>query len=177
MAQAIERGAVFCYPTDTIWGLGCHPLHAESIQRIQTIKRRSHHKGLILLSADLAWLSPYLDASAQKALARAIQTPQPRAVTWICKASAQCPASVTAGRDSIAVRITRHPAVASLSQRLRSPLISTSANISGRQPVRNSLLAHRHFHDKVDFIIEGFNSADQRPSQIRDIESGALLRA
>ena len=60
--RAVARDAVFAYPTDTIWGFGCHPLSASGVARILSIKGRSVAKGLILLSSDLDYCRPYIAA-------------------------------------------------------------------------------------------------------------------
>ena len=176
LAQKIRRGAVFAYPTDTIWGLGCHPLNAQSVRRLQAIKQRPAGKGLILLSAHLDYLTPYISPDAEALLHAAAHDDTDKPVTWLCPTNSSCPTYLTGRFNSIAVRITRHQPSQALSEHLRSPLISSSANISGRRPIRNSLQAHRIFQQKVDFIIDGYHSGNTQPSQIRDLQSGQIIR-
>ena len=176
LARKILHGAVFAYPTDTIWGLGCHPLQAASVERLQRIKLRARHKGLILLSADRDYLATFIDRTAFSALQQALQQPTTHPITWICKASPLCPRQLTGQRDTIAVRITDREPAASLSHHIKMPLVSTSANISGRSPVRNHWLAHKHFGHQLDFIVEGFHYPARPASQIRDLQSGVIIR-
>ena len=55
----MEKGGTFLYPTDTIWGIGCHPFNVEAIQRVFELKKRSKEKNFILLVADLEMLQKY----------------------------------------------------------------------------------------------------------------------
>ena len=89
LSRAVSQGAVFGYPTDTIWGFGCHPLIAPSVNRIQQIKRRPAGKGLILLSSRIEYCAAYTDADA-KAL-RSIGEPVENPTTWLVPVSNFCP--------------------------------------------------------------------------------------
>lgn len=175
-ARAIAGGAVFAYPTDTIWGLGCHPMIENAVDRLQQIKQRSYHKGLILLSAKTEYLSTYLSTEALALLNQRISPATPQPTTWICPPSRHCPGYLRGRFDSIAVRITNLDPGYRLSHYLKSPLISTSANISGHHHARNSLQIHRYFHSRLDFIIEGFDCDTQQPSQIRTLIDGKIIR-
>jgi L-threonylcarbamoyladenylate synthase len=88
-AHAVSQGAVFGYPTDTIWGFGCHPLIASSVARILRIKRRSPDKGLILLSSKIDYCMNYvgLDSEQLEPVQRATDHP----ITWLVPASEACP--------------------------------------------------------------------------------------
>ncbi len=172
----IRQGAVFAYPTDTIWGLGCHPQLASSVARLLQIKQRSANKGLILLSASVEFLTPYVDDNDIDRL-RQLQTESAsHPISWICRSNPDCPQYLSGQHDSIAVRITQCEPVRALSTGLQSPLVSTSANISGRSPIRNALQAHKQFAHLVDFIVEGHPTRVARASQIRDLNSGRVIR-
>jgi len=175
-ARAIAGGAVFAYPTDTIWGLGCHPMIESAVDRLQKIKQRSSQKGLILLSAKAEYLSTYLTDEALAQLNQRTSSTIQQPITWICPPSRHCPRYLRGRFNSIAVRITNHDPGCRLSHHLKSPLISTSANISGHPHARNSLQIHRHFHSRLDFIIDGFDCGTQQPSQIRKLIDGKIIR-
>ena len=175
IAGELSRGAVIGYPTDTVWGLGCHPLLAGSVARILNIKGREPGKGLILLSSRLDYCLPYLDAG-EAALAPLL-APSDHPVTWLVPASSGCPRWIRGDHPGVAVRITDHPAVGMLCAGLEAPLVSTSANRSGRPTVRSALQMRRQFGDEVDFIIEGFATGGNRPSEIKSLLSGAVIRS
>lgn len=56
----LARGGVLAYPTESCFGLGCHPASATGLRRILALKRRPMHKGMIVVGADWAQLAPYV---------------------------------------------------------------------------------------------------------------------
>ncbi len=177
IARQIDRGALIAYPTDTIWGFGCSPECVDTIQRLQRLKRRAANKGLILLSPELDFLYPYIDSSTYDQLASQLTTQTSKPVTWIVRASPYCPGWISGYSGKVAIRLTQVPQVKLICREIQRPLISTSANITSRKPVTSSLQAHKHFQQAVDYIIEGYETGLQQASQIRDLETGEILRA
>lgn len=175
LALLLARGAVIGYPTDTIWGFGCHPLIPHSVERILEIKRRAASKGLILLSSRIEFCTPYLDLD-DAALDR-IRQPCARPTTWLVPASENCPDWLRGEHPTIAVRVTDHPLLRALCGSLASPLVSTSANRSGRSSVRSALQMRRQFGDELDFIVSGFDTGSDRPSEIKFLHSGTSVRS
>lgn len=172
---AVSHGAVFGYPTDTIWGFGCHPLNSTSIARILQIKNRTAGKGLILLSSRLEYCAAYLDANLEQL--QKIQNPSDQPTTWLVPASQYCPPWLSANNATIAIRITDHPLLQILCDRLESPIVSTSANRAGRTTVRNAIQMHKQFAHELDFIVTGYATGSGKPSEIKSLASGKTLRA
>jgi len=174
LVHALSRGAVIGYPTDTIWGFGCDPLDPESVARILQIKQRPVDKGLILLSSRLEFCDAYIELDQAKR--DIIQLPAKRPTTWLVAASDACPPWIRGNHATVAIRITDHPLLSYLCERLQSPLVSTSANHAGKSPARNSLQLRRQFSEQLDFIVTGFKTGNARPSEIKSLASGSLLR-
>jgi len=182
VCHAIERGAVIAYPTDTIWGFGCHPMNHAAIQRLLSIKQRPTKKGLILLAAHHDYCRTFVDESKFQQFCDQVSQPTPRPRTWIVAASSQCPPWLKGKTPNIAIRITDKPLIKRLSDSLQSPLVSTSANVAGRRDARNRLLINRHFGTQVDFILEDAEQHSQLnargiASEIIELQSGKILRA
>ena len=175
LVHELSNGAVIGYPTDTIWGFGCDPLAAESVVRILQIKQRRLEKGLILLSSNLEYCSPFIKLDQQQRAQ--ISLPTERPTTWLVDASDNCPPWICGSHTTVAMRITDHPLLAYLCARLHSPLVSTSANAAGKSTARSSLQLRRQFGSQLDFIVTGFNSGGRQASQIKSLASGNLLRA
>ena len=173
-AHAVSQGAVFGYPTDTIWGFGCHPLIASSVDRILRIKRRSPDKGLILLSSKIDYCMNYvgLDSEQLEPVQRSTDHP----ITWLVPASEECPSWIRGTYPTVAIRITNHPLVEFLCARLQAPIVSTSANRSGKSCVRNSVQMHKQFGDELDFIVSGFDTGGNRPSEIKSLLDRTTIR-
>lgn len=173
--HAVSRGAVFGYPTDTIWGFGCHPLIANSVSRILQIKNRSPDKGLILLSSRLEYCAAYLSADMEQL--KPIRLPSTRPTSWLVPASSFCPPWIRGNFPTVAIRITDHPLLQILCDRLEAPIVSTSANRAGKATVRNSLQLRKQFGDELDFIVTGFAPGSGRPSEIKSLSSGIIVRS
>ena len=173
--RAVSRGAIFGYPTDTVWGLGCHPLIASSVARLLRLKNRGPDKGLILLSSRLEFCLPYIDTKAEQL--EPLRQSGDRPTTWLVPASKFCPPWIRGNHPTVAIRIADHPLVDAVCEGLESPLVSTSANRSGRSTVRNSLQMRRQFGDELDFIVGGFSTGGNRPSEIKSLGSGSTLRS
>ncbi len=174
LVHELSNGAVIGYPTDTIWGFGCDPYASESVFRIFQIKQRRVEKGLILLSSKLEYCEPFIKLNQQQR--DQVSLPSERPTTWLVDASDDCPPWICGNHTTVAIRITDHPLLAYLCPRLHSPLVSTSANTSGKSPARSALQLRRQFGAQLDFIVTGFNSGGRQASQIKSLASGNLLR-
>ena len=178
--SVVRAGGVIAYPTEGVYGLGCLPTSAPGIQRILDIKGRDADKGLILIAADVRQLRPWvaLDAHALSRLEEAYAiAPTERARTYIVAASERCPNTVTGGRDTVAVRVTRYAVAADLCRAADSALISTSANISGRPAITRPAQLRSTFGADVDAVLGRATGQQAGVSQIIDFASGTVLRA
>jgi len=173
-AHAVSQGAIFGYPTDTIWGFGCHPLIASSVTRILQIKNRSADKGLILLSSRLEYCAAYIGLDNEQLKPVLSTTDHP--TTWLIPASENCPLWIRGNYPTVAIRITDHPLLELLCDRLKTPIVSTSANRNGKATVRNSTQMRKQFGDELDFIINGFATGSNRPSEIKSLLDGTTAR-
>lgn len=129
--EVMRRGGVVLYPTDTVWGLGCDARCQDAVERIFVIKRRADSKALISLVADEAmlerWVDPVPDAALQLIEACADDTP----MTIVYDHPHGLAPALLAQDGSAAIRVTRERFSAALCRRMRGPVVSTSANISG----------------------------------------------
>lgn len=175
-AGTLAAGGVALYPTEGVWGLGCDPLNADAVLRILELKRRPIDKGLVLIASDVELLSRYLATNdIAEQLRRQSAADQP--TTWVVPAAPWVPVWLTGGRDTLAVRITRHPVAAALSAALGTPLVSTSANVAGRPaPTRRFGVSHDLFAG-VDVRVGGQLGALGHATPIIDLMSGQALRA
>ncbi len=172
-ADVLLGGGIIAYPTEGIFGLGCLPDDIVAIGRLLDTKQRSASKGLILIAAApeqfRGWIA---DADLER-----LPSPDPRfPVTWIVRPSGLVPTVVTGDNAGLAVRITSNPIAAAICAAVGMPVTSTSENIAGQSVARNSYVLRRKFGHLVDYIVPGECGPARGPSEIRDIESGAVLR-
>jgi L-threonylcarbamoyladenylate synthase len=174
--RALRAGGIVAYPTEAVYGLGCDPFNEEAVRRLLSIKGRAMSKGLILIAAHFHQLRPLLWPLDEAMLAPALAS-WPGPSTWVLPAAASVPAWISGGRDGLAVRVTAHPLAARLCALFGAPLVSTSANASGRRPARSALGARRALGAQVDYVLNGAVGGDAVPSVIRDARDGRVLRA
>lgn len=174
--QTLNQGGVIAHPTEGVWGLACDPLDGYAVQRLLGIKQRSARQGLILIAHEYEALLPYLGPMAEWMDTRVLPT-WPGPVTWVLPAAPYLPHWLTGGRETIAVRVTGHPVAAQLCAAYGDVLVSTSANRSGHAPALNSTQLRARLGDHIDYLLPGALQTPGQPSEIRDGQSGAVLRA
>lgn len=171
--HVLRSGGVVAYPTEGVFGLGCLPSDSLAIRRLLNIKHRDPAKGLILIAADTDHLEDWID------LPRGTGLPAPaadRPTTWIVPARSCVSRLVRGVHESVAVRLTTNPIAHALCKALSAPLVSTSANTSGRPVARNRFLLQQQFGALVDYIVPGACGPASGPSEIRVFETGLVLR-
>lgn len=173
-ASICNRGGIISYPTESVFGLGCNPNYFPAVEKILLLKQRPISKGLILIAPNIEQLLPYIIAADRELKKITAETSTP--TTWLVNASKLTPDWITGQHKKIAVRITQHPIAKRLCEQLAYPLVSTSANVSGKTPARSSLTSRLYFNQQVDFYIGGKTGSLPHVSNIIDLESGDIIR-
>ena len=173
--RTLRAGGVVAYPTEAVYGLGCDPFDESAVMRVLALKRRAPDRGLIVIAADVDQLRPLLLPQPATVMAPVLES-WPGPSTWLLPAAANVPVWITGGRDCVAVRVTAHPLASRLCRAFAAPLVSTSANRSGRPAARTALTARRTFGAQVDYYLSGATGGAARPSTIRDARDGSLVR-
>jgi L-threonylcarbamoyladenylate synthase len=174
-ATIMHHGGVVAYPTEAVWGLGCDPYDAAAVHKILELKQRPIEKGLILIAADIEMCADLIEhlTPEQKAMLCAQYA---RPTTWLIPDAGKVPAWVRGEHSSFALRITRHPWAAALCKAFGGPIVSTSANPAGRLEARSRLRLANYFPEGLDLVAPGSVGASNKPSEIRDLLTGAILR-
>ena len=170
-ANVLLQGGIIAYPTEGVYGLGCLPDDVDAVMRILDIKRRDVAKGLILIGADAAQFEGWIAAG------EALPEPDPgHPVTWIAPPGPFAGPAIRGEHSGLAVRITSNPVARAICAAVDAPVVSTSANISGRPTARNRFVLRRQFARHVDYIVPGDCGPASGPSEIRDLVTGKILR-
>lgn len=148
---ALRSGQVILYPTDTIWGLGCDATNEEAIQNIYNLKQRDDSKSLIILVADERDVLQYVSAP-DLAVFDFLES-QERPTTVIFDGAIGLPDNLVAEDGSVAIRIVKDEFCRHLVRRLRKPIVSTSANISGQPSPRFFNEISEDVKRKVDHVV------------------------
>lgn len=173
--HSLSAGGVIAYPTEAVWGFGCEPQNRHACIKLLHMKERDWRKGMILIAADFEQLKPYVETLGAKEMVPAMAT-WPGPATWLLPASDLTPEWVRGEHDSIAVRVTAHPVASALCRAYGGPIVSTSANRAGEPPAMNSTHVRLRFGMQVDAIVSGALGGLDKPTQIRDLRSGKVLR-
>jgi len=180
----LKKGGIVAFPTDTVYGLGADPLNEQAVAKIYKVKRRPHNLPLPLLlgeKSDLLKVASVVPEIAWQLAERFL----PGGLTLVLRKSPRVPGSVTAGGDTIAVRIPDHPVPIALIRGLGSPIVGTSANLSGKPSPVTAEEVREQLGDEVDLIIDGGRCPCGTESTVLDISGkiptlireGAIPRA
>jgi L-threonylcarbamoyladenylate synthase len=172
---ALRAGGVIAYPTEAVWGLGCDPDNDAALKRLLRLKRRDPAKGMILVAASIDQFHPWLEGLPLE-LRAPLETTWPGPHTWLVPDNGRAHALVRGIHDRVALRVSDHPLVASLCSAFGKPLVSTSANLADEPPAMTVDAIHDIFADELDVVVEGELGGLERPSVIRDLVSGRVLR-
>ena len=175
MAQVIRRGGVIAYPTEAVWGLGCDPWDSTAVFRLLELKQRPMSKGLILVADNIRQFD-FLLVDLPQIWQDQLASTWPGPTTWLVPHQNRLPEWITGGHPGVAIRVSDHPLVRDLCA-LTGPLVSTSANPSGRPPALSRLRIEQYFAGQLDGVLDGRLGGRKNPSQIRDLLSGAQVRS
>lgn len=160
--NVLKNGGIILYPTDTIWGIGCDATNAEAVKKIYEIKNREDSKSMIILVADERDVLQYVadpDLSVFDFIGE-----QTRPTTIIFEHAIGLPSNLIAEDGSIALRIVRDEFCKHLIKRLRKPVVSTSANISGQPSPQNFSDVSDEIKNAVDYVVQ-WRQDDATPAQ------------
>ncbi|MBN2332655.1 MAG: threonylcarbamoyl-AMP synthase [Deltaproteobacteria bacterium] len=176
--QAIIDSKLLIFPTETFYGLGGNALNKQVANAVFQLKGRQQHKPFPVLIAGLPMLlslATEITPLAQKLMERCWPGP----LTLIFAARPGLPAGVVSVEQKIAVRVSSHPLVQQLFQKLEVPLIATSANLSAAPAVSSFTDLSSGLVNQIDLAINGGRCPGEQPSTIIDVSEPLprLIRA
>ena len=173
----LRRGGIVAYPTDTVYGLGACADFSKAIERVYDVKERPRNMPLPLLLADVSQITKVAEPVPPSAWSL-IHSFLPGALTLVLPKSSSVPDTITAGVTTIAVRIPAHPVHIALIKGLGTPIVGTSANLSGKPSPLTAEEVYSQLGDKIDLVIEGGRCPGGKESTIVDVtgQTPVLLR-
>lgn len=170
----IERGGVFAYATEAVFGLGGHPGMDAAVEEILRLKAgRRADQGMILVAGRQEEAQGFVDGVSDAAWQAMFAAQAERPTTFLLPAGRRVsPLLVVDGK--VALRLSRHAQVSAMTAFLRFPLLSTSANVHGGAPARSVEAVQAVFPDIP--VVRGETGGELRPSRIVDWKTGKILR-
>jgi L-threonylcarbamoyladenylate synthase len=175
--EIIKQGGVIAFPTDTVYGLGAGAYLESAIERIFQVKQRPSEMALPLLLADVVQIHEVAQNVPAYAW-RLIERFLPGGLTLVVYRTQRVKDIITAGGDTVAIRIPDHPVALALIKGSGMPLIGTSANLSGQPTPLTYQEVCQQVGDKVDLVIDGGPAPHGKESTVVDVTGpiAVLLR-
>ena len=173
-ADAINRGGIVAYQTETFYGLGVRFDLEESLRRLYEIKHRPQEKAMPLIIGSVDLL-PVVTSSVNTTALSLIDRFWPGPLTLVFHAKEGLSDFITAGTGKVAVRVPGTSFALDLARLIDLPVTATSANPSGRNPAQNAATVIRYFGEEIGLVVDCGPAAGGLPSTIADV-SGDEIR-
>ena len=153
VVQCLRDGGVIAYPTDTTYGIGCSIFNKKGIERIYRLKQREHKKPFSFICPSLSEVSRYANISntAFKILKRYLPGPY----TFVLEATREVPDLLLTRQKTVGIRIPDNRICLEIVRMLGSPVITTSANLAGEEPVGDPDVIDINFGTQLELIVDG----------------------
>lgn len=153
-AAILCRGGLVAFPTETVYGLGANALDREAVLRIYAAKERPATSPLIVHIASLGTVS---DVAAEwpPAAQRLAQQFWPGPLTLVVRKARQIPGEVTAGLETVGIRMPKHPVARELIRRAGVPIAAPSANRFTHVSPTTAEHVRASLGDRIEMILDG----------------------
>ena len=153
VCERLQQGGVIAYPTDTTYGIGCSILNKKALERIYRIKQRERNKPVSFICADLSEISHYAQVSnfAFKVMKRLLPGPY----TFVLEASRTVPDLLMTRQKSVGIRVPDNAICLAIVRELGHPIVTTSANLSGEEPIGDPFLVDGELGSQLDLVVDG----------------------
>ncbi|MCX7731702.1 MAG: L-threonylcarbamoyladenylate synthase [candidate division WOR-3 bacterium] len=176
--EVLRNGGVIIFPTETVYGIGADLRQPQAIERIYAIKGRSLDLRLLVHCADESQVKGVVREIPEPA-GRLIDAFLPGPLALILYRSPLVPDIVTAGGETVGIRIVDNPYFAAIARTLGAPLAGTSANLSGAPPTNEFRAIDPEIIARCDLALDAGVAGSGRPSTIIDLtrDPPVILRA
>jgi tRNA threonylcarbamoyl adenosine modification protein (Sua5/YciO/YrdC/YwlC family) len=153
IVDILEKGGVIAYPTDTTYGIGCSIMNKRGIERIYSIKQREKNKPFSFICSDLSDIARYAKVSnfQYKIMKRYL----PGAYTFVLNATNIVPGLLVTKQKTVGIRIPDNRICLAIVQALGHPIITTSANRSGEEPIGDPSAVDHEMGKLLDLVVDG----------------------
>ena len=171
--DALKRGEVIVFPTETFYGLGADAFDETAVERVVALKGRSPENPIPVIVADekmLETVGTEIPAVARRLMRRFWPGP----LTLVLPGKKNLPAPLLNRGGGVGVRISSHPLATRLARELGRPLTATSANPSGKEPAQSIEAAMSYFSSRIEIFLDGGRLKGRKGSTVVEIVDGRL---
>lgn len=174
--QILRSGGLILYPTDTVWGIGCDATNAEAVDKIYKLKRSVNKKSMIVLVGDVDSVGRYVNGAP--AVAWDLLETATSPLTLILSGAANVAENLVPDEGTLGVRVPDHEFCRQLLHRFGRPLVSTSANISGKPAPMDFAGISEEIRSGVDMVIDPRfeGKPTGQPSSIISIDQSGVFK-
>jgi len=153
VVDALRKGAVICYPTDTVYGIGCDITQQKAIKRVFQLKRRPQEKPFSFMCADLKDVSLYGHVSNHAY--RCMKKAAPGPFTFVLPGTKLVPRLMMTRQKTVGIRVPDNRICLELVQTLGNPIVTTSAVKQEEEPLVEAYQLEEALGRQVDIFIDG----------------------
>lgn len=168
--KALKENKLIIYPTDTLYGIGCNASSDEAVKSIYAVKKRELSKPFSVMVSGLKMLLDFFEPTGEELIVISKYLPGP--YSFILKARKR----LLFGIDEISVRVPQHYFCRKLCDELGSPIVTTSANLSGDLPCFRFEDLDEKILEKVAISINGGETIFKEGSTVINIRQKEILR-
>jgi L-threonylcarbamoyladenylate synthase len=173
--EVIQQGGIILYPTDTVWGIGCDATNAEAVQKIYQLKQREETKSMICLMNGERMMYQVFKEIPE--VAWQILDLSEKPTTLILDEPRNVAANLIAPDQTLGIRIVKEPFCYKLMERMKKPLVSTSANISGQPTPASFKEISPEIIKGVDYVVNLHREkSGAKPSTIIKLTKDAQVK-
>ena len=165
--KTLKKGGIVLYPTDTVWGIGCDATNYEAVKKIYKLKQREDNKSMICLVSDFKMLNLYIENIPE--IAYDILKYAVNPTTIIYDKPVRVAENLIEKDNSLAIRVVKEGFSSQLIKKLRKPIVSTSANISGQ---KTPIL----FKEISNEILKGVDYVVNLPHQKKAVKPSSIIK-
>lgn len=149
--EVIKEGGIILYPTDTVWGIGCDATNPEAIAKIYKLKQRAETQSMIcLMNGEKMIYNVFKEVPE---VAWQIMDLSENPTTLILDQPRNVAPNIIAPDNTLGIRIVKEPFCFKLMERMKKPLVSTSANISGQPTPKSFKEISPEIIKGVDYVV------------------------
>lgn len=169
LVDVLKQGQTLVYPTETTYGLGCDATNTEAVNKVFQIKKRQKDKSVLVIASHVNMMMDYVKWTPKMQELAMKYWPGPLTMVVPLKRRVELPEGVVSPDNTIAFRVTEHPLVFELTEKLGRPLVSTSANIASLESpydIESVLAMFQDAEAQPDIIIDAGELPHHAPSTV-----------